>query len=308
MIYFTIVEVSIVILIIGTVIFMFLFTLNLIDDYKCRKSIVLNSHTFYRAFSKIKSKKKRKAIYAVYDFCRYADDLVDEYKDEARLNKLEKDLVKHKSGIYVHSYRFRSLKRHTYHLYDANDYQAFFDMIKGQKMDLHNRTYETLDDLLDYSYHVAGTVGLMLVPILAYKEKKELRAFAINLGYAMQITNILRDVGEDFKQGRVYLPKEMIKSANYSLQDLEKGIINEAFIKLFESLASIAEKYFDQALNDINLFPLDSRKPLAYAIILYRAILDACRSSDYDVFSKKNFVSDKQKMQIIKTYEKESLT
>src|SRR5690554_6810274 len=116
MIYFTIIEISIFILSLGIIIFVFLLTINLIDDYKCKKSIEINSHTFYRAFSKIKSKKKRKAIYAVYDFCRYADDLVDEYKDEEKLDKLERDLVKHISGIYVHNYRFRALKRHTYHL------------------------------------------------------------------------------------------------------------------------------------------------------------------------------------------------
>lgn len=305
MIYFTFVEVSIFIAILGSIVFMFLFTINYIDDYKCKKSIQTNSLTFYKAFSKIKSRKKRKAIYAVYDFCRYADDLVDEYQDEEKLNKLEKDLIKHISGTYVNSYRFRALKRHTYKLYDKDDYQAFFDMIKGQKMDLHGYEYKTLDDLLTYSYYVAGTVGLMLVPILAYKDKKELKDFAIHLGYGMQITNILRDIGEDYKLNRIYIPKDMMDKAKYTIDDLKSGTINNEFKVLFEKLAHLAETYFNEALQKIDLFPKDSRKPLAYSIILYKAILDQCRASDYDVFSKKNFVSDEKKIEIIKAYEME---
>lgn len=305
MIYFSFVEVSIFIAILGSIVFTFLFSLNMIDDYRCKKSIQTHSLTFYKAFSKIKSGRKRKAIYAVYDFCRYADDLVDKYKDEEKLNQLEKDLIKHISGTYVNSYRFRALKRHTFKLYDKDDYQAFFGMIKGQKMDLKGFEYKTLEDLLTYSYYVAGTVGLMLVPILAYKDKKALRTFAIHLGHGMQITNILRDIGEDFKNDRVYLPKEMMGKANYTIDDLKNGTINHEFKVLFESLASLAETYFDEALNQIHLFPEDSRKPLAYSIILYRAILDACRTSGYDVFSKKNFVSDEEKLEILRAYEKE---
>lgn len=305
MIYFTFVEVSVFIAILGAIVFVCLFILNLIDDYRCKKSIQTNSLTFYKAFSKIKSRRKRKAIYAVYDFCRYADDLVDEYQDEEKLNKLEKDLVKHISGIYVNSYRFRALKRHTFKLYDKDDYQAFFDMIKGQKMDLYGHEYQTIDDLLTYSYYVAGTVGLMLVPILAYKDKKELKDFAIHLGYGMQITNILRDIGEDYTNNRIYVPKNLMEKANYSLDDLKNGTINNEFKVLFESLAQLAETYFDEALSKISLFPEDSRKPLAYSIILYRAILNACRRAKYDVFTKKNFVSDEKKLEIIKAYEKE---
>ena len=302
MIYITILETSLYLLGIGFIVFVIVFIRNQIDDYQCKKSIMKNSLTFYKAFSRISNAKKRKAIYAVYDFCRYADDLVDEDQDEKGLLKLEDDLVKHVSGIYVNSYRFRALKRHTYKLYDTDDYQAFFDMIKGQNMDLKGYHYQTLDDLLKYCYYVAGTVGLMLVPILSYENKKELRKFAIDLGYGMQITNILRDVGEDYRNGRIYLPKEMMDKANYSLDDLKSGTINNEFKTLFESLASLAEKYYDGALKNIDLFAEDSRKPLAYSIILYREILNACRTANYDVFHQKNFVSDEKKMKLIQQY------
>jgi 15-cis-phytoene synthase len=155
---------------------------------------------------------------------------------------------------------------------------------------------------LTYCYYVAGSVGLMLIPILSPEEHEALKPFAIHLGYGMQITNILRDIGEDFKHQRIYLPKRMMAEANYSIDDLAHGIINSEFIDLFERLAQMAETYFKDALDQIDVFPIDSRMPLALSIILYRAILDACRANGYDVFSKKNYVSDEQKNVLIQTY------
>lgn len=272
------------------------------DDEKCRQVIEQYSKTFYKAFSKVKNKHKRKAIYAVYAFCRRADDVVDIDKDKIKLEKLTRELDMFVTKGKTPNFMWRSLKRHTKTYYQGFDYKPFYDMIKGQEMDLDFKVYETLEDLLDYCYHVAGTVGLMLTPILSFEEKDNLIDFSINLGYAMQITNILRDIGEDYRNGRVYLPQSMMAQANYKHEDLSSGKINDRFIGLFEKLAKVAEDHFDQSLKDINLFKEDAKLPLALSIILYRAILDQVRENGYDVFKKRAVVSDEKKKAIIENY------
>lgn len=272
------------------------------DDLKCKAIIKDNSQTFYKAFSKVKNRHKRKAIYAVYAFCRVADDLVDEYHDEAKLNKLEKELTLYISKGKTPNFFWRSLKKHTKAYYTDFDYKPFYDMIKGQRLDLSFKGYETTEALLEYCYYVAGTVGLMLTPILSYENRHELKDFSINLGYAMQITNILRDIGEDYKNNRIYLPKALMLEANYKHDDLSNGKINDRFIVMFEKLAKIAETHFEQALKDVRLFQDDARLPLAFSIILYRAILDQIRHNGYDVFKKRAVVPTDKKQQLIEQY------
>jgi phytoene synthase len=270
----------------------------------CEEIIKRNSLTFYKAFSKIQDKEKRHAVYAVYAFCRYADDLIDEDQDIEGLNALEEALSQFVKTQTPSDFRFRAIKRYATPFYKDFDYKPFFDMIKGQRMDLSHQGFQSLDDLLHYCYYVASSVGLMLTPILATKNHQKLNEFAVRLGYAMQITNILRDVGEDYKHHRIYLPKDLMRKYAYSEKDLGQGLVNESFIKLFEHLASIAENDFQYALDHIHLFDKEAQVPLALAIVLYQAIIQACRDEKYDVFTKKNFVSDEKKQDLISIYMK----
>jgi phytoene synthase len=262
--------------------------------------IKTNSYTFYKAFSLIKDRKKRDAIYIVYAFCRYADDVIDEHKDIEALNKLKKDLTQFKEGQVVKSKIFKSLSLISKTYYDKNyDYKPYFDMIKGQEMDISIFSYDTLDDLLGYCYHVASSVGMMLIPILA-KEDEVLNTFALHLGYAMQITNILRDIGEDYKKDRIYIPKDVLEIFQVNIsREMKEGPSN-SFIEMFMHMENIARAYYDLALKNIHLFPSDVRKPLYYAAILYRAILDKCREVGYDVLHQKPFLNDEEKMQVIR--------
>ena len=262
--------------------------------------IKTNSYTFYKAFSLIKDRKKRDAIYIVYAFCRYADDVIDEHKDIEALNKLKQDLTQFKEGQVVKSKIFKSLRLISKIYYDKDyDYKPYFDMIKGQEMDITIFSYDTLDDLLGYCYHVASSVGMMLIPILA-KEDDVLNTFALHLGYAMQITNILRDIGEDYKKDRIYIPKDVLEIYQVNIsREMKEGPSN-SFIEMFTHMENIARTYYDLALKNIHLFPLDVRKPLYFAAILYRAILDKCREVGYDVLRQKPFLNDEEKMKVIR--------
>lgn len=272
------------------------------DIAQCEEIIKKNSLTFYKAFSKINDKKRREAVYAVYAFCRYADDLIDEEQDIEGLNQLKKDLDQYVKGQTPDNFRFRALRQTTTAFYPKNyAYQPFYDMIKGQEMDYAFNEIKTEEDLLNYCYYVAGTVGLMLTPVLSSKHQL-LNEFAVTLGYAMQITNILRDIGEDFQRGRIYLPTSLMQQANYSKDQLSRGIINSEFINMFEYLAQKAENFYKRALSDLYMFPDDVKIPLGLSIILYRDIIQACRNAHYDVFSRKNYVSNTRKDELIHTY------
>jgi 4,4'-diapophytoene synthase len=270
----------------------------------CEQIIKKNSLTFYKAFSQIDNKKQRHAIYVVYAFCRYADDLIDEHQDIDGLNTLEKELANFRDNKKTTLRVFRALKLIKDDFYGNDyDFKPYFEMIEGQRMDIMIHSYETLEDVLGYCYYVASSVGLMLLPILAPKKHHKLREFAIQLGYAMQITNFLRDVGEDYKKGRIYIPQTMLKK--YGIQIEEEMIEgpSEKFKQLFDELSGIARNYYQYAYDHIDAFSKDVSKPLLYAAKLYEAILDEC-ITDYDVFRHKHFVTQEKKVAIIKQLQK----
>src|SRR5690606_14068357 len=111
--------------------------------------------------------------------------------------------------------------------------EPFFELIKGMEMDLQNKKYLTFDDLTLYCYRVASTVGLMCIEIFGYKHKSA-RDFAVDLGIALQLTNILRDIKNDYEKGRIYLPQEDLIKFNYSEKDIRSQSYNENFINLMQ--------------------------------------------------------------------------
>jgi phytoene synthase len=144
-------------------------------------------------------------------------------------------------------------------------------------------------------------VGKMLLPMLAPDAKKDLTAFAVALGRAFQLTNILRDVGEDYRRNRIYLPNTLMKKHGYSIADLNKQIINPSFIALWEEIASVAEKNYQEALQWIEFFPPDIRFSLQASLFLYREILTVIRREDYQVMNQKLFVTQEEKIKLIET-------
>ena len=266
-------------------------------DYKrCERIIKQNSHTFYKAFSRL-PKEKSRAIYVVYAFCRMADDLVDEASDMDGIIKLENELKAFERGRPVNTFLWRAL-RDVFGKYSM-DTRPFYEMIEGQKMDFEIKRYQTLKVLEKYCYHVAGTVGLMILPILAPDSYKNLKQCAIHLGLAMQITNILRDIGEDHQRGRVYIPQEMLRLYGYSEEMLDSNTINPEFVQLWEALANIAEENYDKAQEFYKYFPEDSRISVEGAALFYREILNSCRAANYNVFTKRNYVETKRKLELI---------
>lgn len=267
------------------------------DFAYCETIIKKHSTSFYYAFSQLPIDKAN-AVYAIYAFCRIADDCADSNQLQAdkleALERLKSELDLFHAQEEIDHPLWRAL-RHVFNQYDM-DISPFYDQLTGQWMDVSFSIPKTMGDLERYSYHVAGSVGLMLLPVLATKSASVLHSPAIDLGIAMQITNILRDIGEDFySKQRIYLPEAEMERYNYTVEELQASTINENFISLWEMLANHAESLYEQFFNSIDLFDADSRLPLSLSVGVYRGILDAVRSNHYDCFSKRNFVS-KEKM------------
>ncbi|MGM0219815.1 phytoene/squalene synthase family protein [Enterococcus sp. AZ126] len=260
----------------------------------CEQTIRNHSKSFYKAFSKL-PKQKALSIFAIYSFCREADDSIDVHNDLERLNKLKLELDDFLAGEIPDRYFWRALVP-VFETYKMDD-QPFYDMLAGQEKDWHFHQPDTQAQLEEYSYFVASSVGLMLLPILSDKAEY-IKTQAIQLGQAMQITNILRDIGEDLKNQRVYLPKEVMRTFNVSLDMLKKETINDSFIEMWEYEANRAEQLYEQSTTMLSAIDEDCREALLLAMYFYKGILDAVRQNGYQCYNKRNFVNKKQQFEL----------
>jgi phytoene synthase len=187
------------------------------------------------------------------------------------------------------------------------DIQPFRDMIAGQRMDLHRNRYETFQDLELYCYRVAGTVGLMSTTVMGVdterytapwhpKEPIDPTPQAVALGIANQLTNILRDVGEDARRGRIYLPLEDLAKFNYTEADLMASVVDDRWRALMAFEIDRARHYYTEAEAGIRLLSPDARWPVWAALDLYRQILDVIEENGYDVFNRRAYVPSPRKL------------
>ncbi|MDR4890456.1 phytoene/squalene synthase family protein [Fredinandcohnia sp. QZ13] len=270
------------------------------DFQYCENMIKKHSKSFYYAFSGLPAEKSY-AVYAIYAFCRIADDSVDENHTTAAkktaLKQLRNELDSFSRQEEPDYPLWRAL-RHVFNTFEM-DIQPFYDQLIGQEMDIYFSSPKTLQELEQYSYYVAGSVGLMLLPIIASEKQQELRQAAIDLGVAMQITNILRDIGEDYyEKNRIYLPVTEQLRFGYGEEKLVDGIIDDSFITLWEHLAIRAENLYNAFTEHLAKFDNDSRLPVAASANVYRGILDVIRENNYDCLSKRNFVAQERLEQI----------
>jgi 15-cis-phytoene synthase len=262
--------------------------MKLREAYKvCELIIQKHSKSFYMAFKDL-PKDKRQGVFAVYGFCREVDDAVDESHDIKHLYDYSKALDH--LQLMDESQPILWALSDTINRFNI-PLSPFKDMIIGQEMDIHFEGIKNDEMLLKYSYHVASSVGLMLLPILATKHHTLIVDSGIKLGYAMQITNILRDIGEDYHHNnRIYLPQD---SLNISIvQAIQSKQVNNEFIACWENYAKKAEYYYEEALKDLKYYDDDSLVAITQAIVYYRGILNAVRLNQYDCLNQRCKVKD----------------
>jgi len=248
---------------------------------------------FYYSFLVLPSDKRR-AVVAVWDFCRAVDDAVDEAADSnAAMTEIARwrgELAAAFEGGTPRTLQGRALAPLTRQFNLPRP--AFESLIEGVEMDLGSRRYETFADLYEYCIRVASAVGLICVEIFGYGDPRS-RQYAVDLGVALQLTNILRDVPEDLRRGRVYIPQEDLRRHGCSEEDLARecagatGGVRAPKIKaLLRQQAQRAREYYRKAAE--GLPRADARRLLAAEIMgaTYRGILTRIERADYDVFSR----------------------
>jgi len=245
------------------------------------------------------SPEKRDAINTVYAFCRKTDDIVDEgnESDEIKYQKLHKWRIELEKAFKGQS-EFPLLNKLAQIINHFNiPLDPFFELIKGMEMDLQRKRYISFEDLIEYCYRVASTVGLMSIEIFGYKNKST-KDYAVNLGLALQLTNILRDVKTDSEMGRIYLPNNDLQTFGYSENDLISGLYNEKFVELMAHQAGRAKNYFDKANRSLDF----DDKPTMFAARamqhIYFSLLKKLEANNFNIFENRIAVSTPKKVAI----------
>lgn len=268
-----------------------------INSDESREITKQSKSSFLYSFSLL-SKEKNDAINTVYAYCRMTDDIVDNGKKSPEekyeeLNEWRSELSKALSGESVKFSLLNKLNK-VIKKFSIPEF-PFFELIDGMEMDLKKNRYSTFAELRDYCYKVASTVGLMSIEIFGYKNPQT-RNFAVNLGIALQLTNILRDIKTDSENGRIYIPMEDLRRFNYNENDLLEGKYNSEFVKLMEFECNRAKKYYEEA--DRELAKEDKGNMFAARIMeyVYFRLLRKIEKKNYNVFEKKLSVSKIKKI------------
>jgi len=255
--------------------------------------------SFLYSFSLL-PKEKNDAINIVYAYCRMTDDIVDNQDKtiEEKFDQITEWRIELAKAISGEVSKFSLLNELASVIKKFKiPEQPFLELIDGMEMDLNKDRYSTFAELMDYCYKVASTVGLMSIEIFGYKNP-ETKNFAVNLGIALQLTNILRDVKTDAENGRIYIPMEDLRRFNYTKNDLLEGKYNSEFIKLMEFECNRAKEFYAEA--DKDLSKEDKGNMFAARIMehIYFRLLKKIENKNYNVFEKKLSVSKLKKILI----------
>lgn len=272
----------------------------------CESVTKTHAKSFYFA-AKFLPKEKQRPIYALYALCRHIDDEVDEAEIQTEnetveaVNRWQNEL----NEVYSEKFNYHDLteKKSELVLLAWQDLLTKYkipqhlplELMKGVLMDTHIKRYEIFDELYVYCYRVASTVGLMSSEIFGYTMPETLD-YAEALGIAMQLTNILRDIGEDAEMGRIYLPQEDLQRFGVTEQQLFSGKIDEKFVELMKFQIERARKYYQKAEKGIVFLEKDTRFTVLLALRLYAKILDEIERQNYDVFSHRAHTTKTQKI------------
>lgn len=235
----------------------------------CEAVIRRHSGSFYRSFKRLPPGRAA-AVFAVYAFCRLADDSIDVDHDPDQLDQLASRLQEFAAGRTPDEPLWRLL-RWAFTTYDL-EIAPFFEMIEGQRRDITFVQPETNQDLWDYCYLVAGTAGLMILPLLASPVTAVHRRLAIDLGQAMQMSNILRDLAADYRLGRIYLPAHELAARGIQSEDLGRATPTPALKSYWLELAQGALQRYEGVKRNLVSFDTKARLPVLLALLYYSHI------------------------------------
>jgi len=248
-----------------------------------------HSKSFYFA-SSLLPEEKRSAVRALYAFCRTVDDIVDEVESK-KDRDFELDYWRNvvqtasaSTGDLVASAWADTLNR--YHI----PHHYALQLIDGVARDLSQTRYQTFDDLATYCYGVASTVGLMSMYIIGFKTQDAV-PYAIKLGVALQMTNILRDVGEDYKNGRLYLPREELITYGIREEDIAAGRVTDNWRQFMKFQIERTRHLYEASWGGVKLLEREGQLAIGAASVFYSGILEDIEKHDYNVFNRRASLS-----------------
>ena len=264
---------------------------------QCRLITQREAKNFYYAFITL-PRKKRRAIYAAYAFCRLCDDATDnDIPTDEKLRLLE-ELRRRLSMAYEgrpDGPVFTALS-HAASTYDIPE-EYLQEVVSGVETDLTKTRYRDFGELRTYCYQVASVVGLICIQIFGYSHPRA-KEYAIDLGMAMQLTNILRDIKEDLERDRIYLPLDDLRDFGYSAGELKAEEFNRNFRELMGFEAQRARQYFDSGFKLLPFLSFRSRGCPAVLGQIYSHILDRIEARDFNVFYGRVSLSKREKYMV----------
>ena len=255
-------------------------------DQYCQEKCAASGSSFYYSFLFLPA-ARRQAIMALYAFCREVDDIVDECNDIAlastklawwrqEVERIANRQAQHPVGLALQQVDPSiNLPK-----------EQLLEIIDGMAMDLQQSRYLDFKGLSLYCYRVASVVGLLAAEIFGYQDRQT-QKYAHDLGMAFQLTNIIRDIGEDARRGRIYIPMDELKQFNVPAADILNGKYSDNFTALMQFQAERAEKYYAQAFAQLPAVDRKSQRPGLIMAAIYRTLLEEIKHENFQVLHQR---------------------
>jgi 15-cis-phytoene synthase len=257
--------------------------------YKQAQRITSEHSKSFTFASALLPEDKRSAVRALYAFCRTVDDIVDESSDVECDSQLDywRSMVEnasfHADDLVAAAWADTLTRYHIPRHYALQ-------LIDGVARDLVQTRYQTFEELATYCYGVASTVGLMSMHIVGFKTPRAV-PFAIKLGVALQMTNILRDVGEDYRNGRLYLPREELAFYGIQEADIATGRVTNSWRQFMKFQLDRTRQLYAESWEGVKMLEREGQLAIGAASVFYQGILDEIEKNDYDVFTRRASLS-----------------
>jgi len=267
-------------------------------DQYCQDKAANSGSSFYYSFLFL-PESQRQAIMALYAFCREVDDIVDSHFEahikQAKLNWWRQEIKALFQDTAQHPVT-RALQPAIarYNL----PQEQFEEIITGMEMDLHNLRYSSFKELSLYCYRVASVVGLLSAEIFGYQDRKT-QKFAHDLGMALQLTNILRDIAEDARRNRIYLPQDELRQFNVEEADLLQGKASKNFVALMQFQLQRAQGYYDKAMAELPDKDRYTQRASLVMANIYQNILNKIAAEDFRVLDQRIKLSVLRKLWLV---------
>ena len=261
----------------------------------CQDKAAASGSSFYYSFMFLPP-ERRQAITALYAFCREVDDVVDECRDpsiaQSKLEWWRHEVSQIADGEPQHPVS-QALKDVSTRF--TLPQEQLLEIIDGMEMDLQQTRYLDFKGLQLYCYRVASVVGLLSAEIFGYTDRQTLK-YAHDLGIAFQLTNIIRDVGEDARRGRIYLPIDELQQFEVPAKDILEARHSDRFVALMKFQAERAEKYYDQAFAQLPACDRKTQRPGLVMSAIYRTLLKEIREDGFLVLDRRTSLTPLRKV------------